>query len=184
MYVLGGAVILVVLFVVLMYNGLVRVRNRKDEAWSDISVQLKRRYDLIPNLVSAVKGYVKHEQETLTKVTEMRVRALEANGVGAQGEAENMLTDALKTVFAVAENYPQLQASQNFVELQKEISDTENKIQSSRRFYNATVQDLNTAMQVFPKNIIATLFNFEEAEFFDVGEDEKKKVSDPVTVQF
>ena len=184
MYVLGGAVILVVLFVVLMYNGLVRVRNRKDEAWSDISVQLKRRYDLIPNLVSAVKGYVKHEQETLTKVTEMRVRALEANGVGAQGEAENMLTDALKTVFAVAENYPQLQASQNFVELQKEISDTENKIQSSRRFYNATVQDFNTAMQVFPKNIIATLFNFEEAEFFDVGEDEKKKVSDPVTVQF
>ena len=183
-YILGGILLFVILFVVLMYNGLVRMRNRKDEAWSDIDVQLKRRYDLIPNLVSTVKGYAKHEQETLAKVTEMRTRALEADGVRAQGEAENMLTGALKTIFAVAENYPDLKASQNFVELQNELSDTENKIQSARRFYNSTVQDFNTAVQVFPKNIIANMFHFGEAEFFELGEEEKEKAADPVEVKF
>ena len=183
-YIIGGIIIFVILFVVLMYNGLVRMRNRKDEAWSDIDVQLKRRYDLIPNLVSTVKGYAKHEQETLTKVTEMRTRALEADGVQAQGEAENMLTGALKTIFAVAENYPDLKASQNFVELQRELSDTESKIQSARRFYNSTVQDLNTAVQVFPKNIIADMFHFKEAEFFELSEEEKEKAADPVEVKF
>ena len=183
-YIIIGAIVLVILFVVLMYNGLVRVRNRKDEAWSDIDVQLKRRYDLIPNLVSTVKGYAKHEQETLSKVTEMRTRALAADGVKEKGEAENMLSGALKTIFAVAENYPDLKASQNFAELQRELSDTENKIQAARRFYNNTVQDLNTAIQVFPKNIIAGIFGFKEEEFFELSEEEKEKAADPVEVQF
>ncbi len=168
----------------LLYNGLVRMRNRREEAWSDIAVQLKRRYDLIPNLVSTVKGYAKHEQETLAKVTEMRTRALTADGVKEKGEAENMLSDALKTIFAVAENYPDLKASENFVELQRELSDTENKIQSARRFYNNTVQDLNTAVQVFPKNIIAHIFGFEEEDFFELSDEEKEKAADPVAVQF
>ena len=172
------------LMVVFMYNNLIRMRNRKDEAWSDIDVQLKRRYDLIPNLVNTVKGYAKHEKETLAQVTEMRTRALEAGGVQAKGEAENMLTDALKTIFAVAENYPDLQASANFVELQKELSDTENKIQASRRFYNAAAQDLNTAIQVFPKNIIASTFHFTPAEFFELTDDEKEEAQKPTEVAF
>ena len=143
------------------------MRNRQQEAWSDIDVQLKRRYDLIPNLVSTVKGYAKHEQETLRAVTEMRTRALAADGVKEKGKAENMLSGALKTIFAVAENYPDLKASENFVELQRELSDTENKIQSARRFYNNTVQDLNTAVQVFPRNIVANIFGFTEEEFLN-----------------
>ena len=183
-YIIGGVLVFVILFVVLMYNGLVRMRNRKEEAWSDIDVQLKRRYDLIPNLVSTVKGYAKHEQETLAKVTEMRTRALAADGVKEKGEAENMLTGALKTIFAVAENYPDLKASENFAELQRELSDTENKIQSARRFYNNTVQDLNTAIQVFPKNIIANTFGFKEEEFFELSEEEKEEAAEPVAVQF
>lgn len=183
-YIIGGVLLFVILFVVLMYNGLVRMRNRKEEAWSDIDVQLKRRYDLIPNLVSTVKGYAKHEQETLAKVTEMRTRALAADGVKEKGEAENMLTGALKTIFAVAENYPDLKASENFAELQRELSDTENKIQSARRFYNNTVQDLNTAIQVFPKNIIANAFGFTEEEFFELSEAEKEEAAEPVAVQF
>ena len=183
-YKIGGILLFITLFVVLMYNGLVRMRNRQQEAWSDIDVQLKRRYDLIPNLVSTVKGYAKHEQETLRAVTEMRTRALAADGIKEKGEAENMLTGALKTIFAVAENYPDLKASENFVELQRELSDTENKIQSARRFYNNTVQDLNTAVQVFPKNIIANMFGFKEGEFFELADEEKEKASDPVEVQF
>ena len=183
-YILGGILLFVVLVVVLMYNSLVRMRNRKEEAWSDIDVQLKRRYDLIPNLISTVKGYVKHEQETLAKVTEMRTKALEADGVQAKGQAENMLTGALKSIFAVAENYPDLQASQNFVELQKELSDTENKIQSARRFFNSTVQDLNTAVQTFPKNVIAGMFSFKEEEFFELDEEEKEAASKPTEVKF
>lgn len=184
LYIIGGILLFIILFVALMYNGLVRMRNRKDEAWSDIDVQLKRRYDLIPNLVSTVKGYAKHEQETLSKVTEMRTRALEADGVREKGQAENMLTGALKSIFAVAENYPDLKASQNFTELQKELSDTENKIQSARRFYNSTVQDLNTATQVFPKNVIAGMFGFGEEEFFELDDEEKKEASKPVEVKF
>ncbi len=170
--------------VVIIYNRLVGMRNRKDEAWSDIDVQLKRRYDLIPNLVNTVKGYAKHERETFERVTEMRTKALQASGVQEQGMAENMLTDALKSIFAVAENYPQLQASQNFVELQKELSDTENKIQAARRFFNSTVQDLNTAIQVFPQNMIAGMFRFTESEFFELDESEKKEAEKPVDVKF
>lgn len=177
-------VAVVALAVIFVYNSLVTKRNRKDEAWSDIDVQLKRRYDLIPNLIETVKGYAKHEKETFEKVTEMRVQALNASGVQAQAQAENMLSEALKSIFAVAENYPQLQASQNFVELQRELSDTENKIQAARRFYNSTVQDLNTALQVFPNNVIAGMFTFTEAEFFELSEDEKEQASQPVKVSF
>ena len=182
--IIGISVGAVALIGIVIYNKLVQMRNRKDEAWSDIDVQLKRRYDLIPNLVNTVKGYAKHERETFEKVTEMRTRALEASGVGAQGAAENMLTDALKSIFAVAENYPQLQASQNFVELQKELSDTENKIQAARRFYNATVQDLNTTIQMVPLNIIAGMFSFKEAEFFELEEGEKEAAKKPTEVKF
>lgn len=177
-------VFLPALFIIYVYNALIRRRNRKEEAWSDIDVQLKRRYDLIPNLIETVKGYAKHERETFEKVTEMRVQALNASGVREQAQAENMLTDALKSIFAVAENYPQLQASQNFAELQRELSDTENKIQAARRFYNSTVQDFNTALQVFPQNIIAGMFSFSAFEFFELDEDEKKVAKDPVKVSF
>ena len=184
MYIILGIVLFFALFVVLMYNSLVRMRNRQEEAWSDIDVQLKRRYDLIPNLVSTVKGYAKHEQETLRTVTEMRTRALAADGVKEKGKAEDMLSGALKTIFAVAENYPDLKASENFVELQRELSDTENKIQAARRFYNNTVQDLNTAVQVFPKNVVANMFGFKAEEFFEIADEEKEKAGDPVEVQF
>ena len=183
-YILGGIIIVVAIIAIVIYNKLIGARNRKDEAWSDIDVQLKRRYDLIPNLVNTVKGYAKHERETFERVTEMRTRALEANGVGEKGMAENMLTDALKSIFAVAENYPQLQASQNFVELQKELADTENKIQAARRFYNATVQDLNTMIQMVPLNIIAGMFKFTEAEFFELEEEEKEAAKKPTAVEF
>ena len=176
--------VIIVFGVIAIYNSLIRMRNRKDEAWSDIDVQLKRRYDLIPNLVKTVQGYAKHERETFERVTEMRTKALEAGSVQERGMAENMLTDALKSIFAVAENYPQLQASQNFAELQRELSDTENKIQAARRFYNATVQDLNTGIQTFPRNIIAGAFNFGVAEFFELEESEKEAAKDPVKVEF
>ena len=183
-YIIIGVAVVIASALIFIYNSLIRARNRKDEAWSDIDVQLKRRYDLIPNLVSTVKGYATHERETFERVTEMRTRALEASGVQEQGMAENMLTDALKSIFAVAENYPQLQASQNFVALQQELSDTENKIQAARRFYNSTVQDLNTALQVFPQNIIARMFSFREEEFFELDEAEKQEAKKPVAVKF
>ena len=176
-----GALFLIVVFI---YNRLVALTNRKNEAWSDIDIQLKRRYNLIPNLIETVKGYVKHEREVLEKVTEMRANAINTEGVADQGKAENMLSEALKSLFAVSENYPDLKANQNFIELQKEITDTENKIQAARRFYNSTVQDLMTAVQSFPQNIIAKQFKFEGGEFFEVEEDEKDKVKDPVKVKF
>ena len=174
----------IVIVAVFMYNRLVGMRNRKEEAWSDIEVQLKRRYDLIPNLVNTVKGYAKHEQETLSKVTQMRAQALNSQSTGDRAQAENMLSEALKSLFAVSENYPDLKANENFIELQKEITDTENKIQAARRFFNATVQDLNTSIQVFPQNLIAGSFKFKEEEFFELDEDEKEKAEDPVEVKF
>ncbi len=182
--IIAGVFAAAVLVAIFFYNNLINKRNRKDEAWSDIDVQLKRRYDLIPNLISTVKGYAKHERETFERVTEMRTKALETNGVQDKAMAENMLTDALKSIFAVAENYPQLQASQNFVELQRELSDTENKIQAARRFYNTTVQDFNTALQVFPQNLIAGMFTFKEEEFFELDEGEKEAAKKPVEVAF
>ncbi|MBI4599635.1 LemA family protein [Candidatus Uhrbacteria bacterium] len=172
---------IVVVWLVSMYNTLVSLKNRTDEAWSDIDVQLKRRYDLIPNLVEAVKGYMTHERDTLESVTRARVAAMGAQSVEEHAKAENMLTQALKSVFAVAEQYPNLRASENFAKLQDELSDTENKIQAARRFYNANVRDLNTAIQNFPSNIIASMFKFVGRQFFELTEEAAKE---PVKVSF
>ncbi len=172
-----------VLYVVAIYNGLVSLRNRTDEAWSDIDVQMKRRYDLIPNLVSTVKGYATHEQSAFEKVTEARARAMSATGVAGKGEAENMLTGALKSVFAIAEAYPDLKANQNFLGLQQELADTENKIQASRRFYNGNVRDLNTKIETFPSNLVADTFQFAKREFFELGDGEAA-AKEPVKVEF
>ncbi len=167
---------ILVLWVILLFNGLIRLKNRVEEAWSDIDVQLKRRYDLIPNLIETVKGYAKHEREVLESVTEARTRAMGASDPKDQIESENMLSDTLKSLFAVSENYPDLKANQNFLELQRELSDTENKIQASRRFYNGNVRDFNTKIQTFPNNLMAGVLNFKEREFFEAGEEEKKNV--------
>ncbi len=183
LYIVLGIVVLVVLWAVFSYNSFVRLVNRTKEAWADIDVQLKRRYDLIPNLIETVKGYATHEKETLTQVTEMRTVAMGATGVAAQAEAENMLTGALKSLFAVSENYPDLKANTNFLELQRELSDTENKIQAARRFYNGNVRDLNTALESFPGNQIGNMFNFKKMEFFELGEGEAA-AREPVKVQF
>ena len=156
MYIFIGIPILLVLWVVFIYNGFVSLVNRAKEAWADIEVQLKRRYDLIPNLVNTVKGYATHESSAFENVTKARTMAMGAQGpTGAHAEAENMLTGALKSVFALAEAYPDLKANQNFLALQQELSDTENKIQASRRFYNTNVRDLNIKMESFPSNILA-----------------------------
>lgn len=162
------------------YNMLVRSRNRVKESWSDIDVQLKRRYDLIPNLIETVKGYAAHEQKTLDTVIQARSAAMGAKTVGEHAQAENMLTGALKSLFALAEAYPQLRAVESFAKLQDELSDTENKIQAARRFYNTNVMTLNTQIEQFPTNIIANMFNFKKEEFFqleNVAEREPVKVS-------
>jgi LemA protein len=169
--------ILLALFVIFAYNRLVVLKNRTKEAWSDIDVQLKRRYDLIPNLVETVKGYASHEKEVFESVTNARAGALTAGESGDPkkiAEAENQLGKTLKTLFAVSENYPELKASNNFVELQREVRDTEDKIQASRRFYNTNVRDLNTKIEMFPYSLIAGMFNFEKRDFFEI-EDEKEK---------
>ena len=151
-----GILVVIVIFVISVYNGLITIQQRVQEAWSDIDVQLKRRHDLIPNVIETVKGYAAHEQGTFDQVVKARTAAMNAQGQGAeaQGQAENMLTGALKSIFALAENYPDLKANQNFAKLQEELSDTENKIQASRRFYNGMVRDFNTKMMVFPNNMI------------------------------
>lgn len=166
----------IALFVVLTYNRLVALRNRVREAFSDIDVQLKRRYDLIPNLVSTVKGYAAHEKGVLEKVTEARTRAMGATGVHERAEAENMLTGALKSLFAVSENYPDLKASTNFLELQRELRDTEDKVQAARRFHNNTVMSLNNKIETFPSNFIAKMFNFKQEEFFELDEEAARSV--------
>lgn len=169
------AVIAVLFFLVIAtYNGLIKLRNQTEEAWSDIDVQLKRRYDLIPNLVETVKGYAKHEEGVFTEVTKARNMAIQATNVKDQAKAENMLTGTLKSLFAVAENYPDLKANTNFAKLQDELSDTENKIQASRRFYNGNVRDFNTKLQTFPNNIIAGFFSFKKFAFFEI-EDAKER---------
>ncbi len=175
-----GAAVLVLIYGVALYNGFVKLATRVEEAWSDIDVQLKRRYDLIPNLINTVKGYAAHESGLLQKVTEARSQAMQAGSVADHGAAENMLTGALKSLFAVAENYPDLKANTNFLELQRELSDTENKIQASRRFYNGTVMELNTKVDMFPSNIVANMFKFAKREFFEIEEGEKE----PVKVEF
>jgi len=164
--------------VIAMYNSLIRLKNRVEEAWSDIDVQLKRRYDLIPNLVETVKGYAKHEEGTFTLVTEARNAAMKAQESGdtkAQAEAENMLSSTLKSIFALSENYPDLKANTNFLELQRELSDTENKIQASRRFYNGNVRDFNTKLEVFPTNIIGNMLGFKSREYFEIENEEERK---------
>ncbi|MDI6777647.1 MAG: LemA family protein [Patescibacteria group bacterium] len=176
MWVILGIVAVLIIWAIAVYNGLIRLKNRVDEAWSDIDVQLKRRYDLIPNLVSTVKGYAQHEKEVFEKVTEARTRAMGAQSAGDKAQAENMLSQTLKSLFAVAENYPDLKANQNFLELQKELADTEDKIQASRRFYNGNVRDFNTKIQVFPNNIFAGMLGFAAREFFEAAEGEKEAV--------
>ena len=169
-----GIVVVLLLYIILTYNGLVTLRNRVKEAWSDIDVQLKRRYDLIPNLVEVVKGYASHEKETLERVITARNVAMSANGAKEKGEAENVLSGALKNLFALSENYPDLKASTNFLELQRELTDTENKIQAARRFYNGNVKDFNTKIETFPANIIANMFNFKANDFFSIADEEKE----------
>lgn len=168
-YILIGVAVILVLFVISTYNRLIRMLNRAQEAWQDIEVQLKRRYDLIPNLVETVKGYSKHEEGTLTKVIEMRNAAMAgSHDPATAGAAEAGLAGALKSVFALTEAYPDLKANQNFLGLQSELSDTENKIQAARRFYNTNVRDLKIAMQAFPSNIISNMFGFKDMQYFDL----------------
>lgn len=175
------AIVILALVVVLalwgvgIYNSLITLKNRVKEAWSDIDVQLKRRYDLIPNLIETVKGYMQHEAGVFTKVTEARSIAMQATGTADKAKAENALSESLKSLFAVAESYPDLKASQNFSQLQDEISDTENKIQASRRFYNGQVRDFNTKIQVFPNNFFANLMHFVAFEFFEIENKEEKE---------
>lgn len=171
---------LLALYVVALFNSLVSLRNRVSEAWSDIDVQLKRRYDLIPNLINTVKGYAAHESGVFEKVTAARAAAMQAGSASDKAQAENMLSDTLKSLFAVAEAYPDLKANQNFLELQRELSDTENKIQAARRFYNGNVLDLNNKIDMFPSNIVAGMFSFSKREFFEVADGEKA----PVKVEF
>ncbi|MBU4332041.1 LemA family protein [Patescibacteria group bacterium] len=178
-WIIGGVIVIAILWLIAVYNGLIKLRNRTREAWSDIDVQLKRRYNLIPNLVETVKGYAKHERELFEKVTKARTQAMQAGSPEEKGKAENILSGTLKTLFAVAENYPDLKASENFAKLQDELSDTENKIQASRRFYNGNVRDFNTKIEVFPNNVVAGMLKFEKFEFFEIteaGERENVKV--------
>src|SRR5207248_947078 len=159
-----------------MYNGLVQLRTRADSSWSDIDVQLKRRHDLIPNLVETVKGYAAHERQVLENVTQARTAAVAASGPQAQAQAENQLTGALRQLFAVAENYPDLKASRNFLELQNEITDTEDKIQAARRFYNMTVRDLNIKVETFPSRVIANMRGITKRAFFELDEPADREV--------
>lgn len=185
-YIVIALVVVIALWIVIMYNGFIRLRTRAEEAWADIDVQLKRRYDLIPNLINTVKGYAEHEKGTFERVTEARTNAINAEQSGNPAEmaqAENMLSSALKSVFAVAENYPDLKANENFLELQRELTDTENKIQAARRFYNTNVRDLNIKIESFPSNIIAGMFSFAKREFFELQESESA-AKDPVKVAF
>ncbi len=160
---------------IFLYNSLVRKQNRVEEAWSDIDVQLKRRSNLIPNLVETVKGYAKHEREVFENVTKARSEALQASGRQERQESENMLSDALKSLFAVSEDYPDLKASDNFLELQKELRDTEDKIQAARRFYNSNVRDYNTSIESVPTNIVANMFGFKQEQLFEVETEAEKE---------
>lgn len=174
--VLGGLFFLVLIYILALYNGLITLRVRIKEAWSGIEVQLKRRSSLIPNLIETVKGYAKHEKSVFENVTKARSAMLSAKNPRQAAAAENMLTGALKTLFAVAEDYPDLKASDNFKELQEELSDTETKIAASRQFYNSNVMDYNTKIQVFPSMLIARLFNFQKEDFFEADEAAKEEI--------
>lgn len=182
--ILIAVIVLVALWVIYIYNKLVTLRNRVKEAWADIEVQLKRRYNLIPNIVESVKGYMAHERGVFEEVTKARAKAISAQGIKEKAQAENALTSTLKSLFAVAENYPQLKASQNFLELQKELGDTEDKIQAARRFYNANVRDYNIYLEKFPQNIIAQKFGFKKAEFFEIEEARAAEIREVPKVKF
>lgn len=184
LYIVLAVVAVILLFVWVTYNSLVKLKIRVDEAWSDITVQLKRRYDLIPNLVNTVKGYAKHESTVFEKVTEARANALNAQsqGVKETAAAENQFEGALKSLFAVAESYPDLKASQNFQELQAELVDTEDKVMAARRLYNGSARDLNIKIQTFPNNVFAGMLGFTQREFFEV--ENVAEVEKPVDVQF
>ncbi|GAC1392164.1 MAG: LemA family protein [Candidatus Saccharimonadales bacterium] len=179
-----AVIVVLFIFVVALYNGLVRANVRVDEAWSDISVQLKRRYDLIPNLVNTVKGYATHENDVFVKVTEARANALNATGVADTAKAENQFQGTLKSLFAVAESYPDLKANQNFMQLQDELVDTEDKIQASRRFYNGSARDLNIKIKTFPTSIFAGMLGFKTREFCEVDANEQAIIDKPVDVKF
>ncbi|MBN1585586.1 LemA family protein [Candidatus Uhrbacteria bacterium] len=168
--------IMAAIWVIVTYNGLVTLRNRTDEAWSDIDVQLKRRHDLIPNLVETVKGYARHESETFEKVIRARSSAMGAQGTEAKAQAESALSQTLKSIFALAENYPDLKASQNFLQMQDDLKDTEDKIQAARRFYNANVRDFNTRIQVFPNSLIAAQLKFSKYDFFEIAGPERENI--------
>ena len=183
--IIGVIVVLLVIFGAAMYNALVTLNQRSQEAWSDITVQLKRRYDLIPNLINTVKGYATHEAGVFEKVTEARTQAISANGVEETAKADGELQGTLKSLFAVAEAYPDLKASQNFQELQAELVDTEDKIQAARRFYNGVVRDFNTKRTTFPTNIFAGLLGFnKDKDFFELDEAQTAAVAEPVNVKF
>lgn len=171
-YIIVAVVVVVLLWLMLSYNRFITYINRAKEAWADIDVQLKRRYDLIPNLVNTVKGYATHEAGTLEKVTQARNMAMNATNIADKAQAENMLSGTLKSLFAVTEAYPDLKANQSFLDLQAQLTDTEDKIQAARRFYNGNVRDLNTALEVFPGNVIAGAFHFSKMEFFNLDADE------------
>lgn len=184
MWIIIVVVVVLVLVIAGLYNGLVRANVRVQEAWSDITVQLKRRYDLIPNLVNTVKGYATHEKEVFEQVTAARANALNAQGVAETAKAENQFQQTLKSLFAVAEAYPDLKASQNFQDLQAQLTDTEDKIQAARRFYNGSARDLNIKIQTFPTNIFAGMLGFKPREFFEVDEAEAAAVAQPTEVKF
>ena len=179
-----GVIVLIIALIAFMYNSLVRGKVRTDEAWSDITVQLKRRYDLIPNLVNTVAGYAAHEKTVLEDVTEARAQALNAQSVTEAAKADNQFQTALKSLFAVAENYPQLKANEGFQQLQAELVDTEDKIQAARRFYNGAARDFNIKVQSFPTNIFANLLGFKKRDFFEVDGAESEAVGSPVKVDF
>lgn len=183
-WIIIAVVVVIAIFLWATYNSLVTLRVRVDEAWSDINVQLKRRLDLIPNLVETVKGYAAHESGVFSAVTEARANVINAHGVKETADAENQFEGALKSLFAVSEAYPDLKANQNFRDLQAELVDTEDKIQASRRFYNSGVRDLNTKIQTFPANVVASMFKFTNRDFFDVEESERAAANKPTEVKF
>ena len=181
LWIILGVVGIIVIWFIAIFNKLVGLKNRSDEAWSDIDVQLKRRYDLIPNLVETVKGYAKHEKTLFENVTKARAEAMLAKELPDQAKAENQITQALKSIFAVAENYPALKANENFAKLQDELTDTENKIEAARRFYNGNIRDFNIAIEIFPSNIVANMFSYKRRELFEM---ENAAEKEPVKVDF
>ncbi|PKL36367.1 hypothetical protein CVV38_00445 [Candidatus Peregrinibacteria bacterium HGW-Peregrinibacteria-1] len=176
LFIILGIVAILAIFLIAIYNGLVKIKNEVDNAWADIDTQLKKRYDLIPNLVETVKGYASHESQTFEKVVQARSAAMNAGSIAEQQQAENMLTGALKSIFALAENYPDLKANENFLQLQATLTEVEDHIQSARRYYNAAVRELNTKIEVFPNNMIAGPMGFSKREYFEIEETEKQNV--------